>query len=423
MHRSRRLRIFVTFLLVLLAAVPSMAQTDISDLDATAAVTRGQQISAAVSTVTSIAISPLLGVCVLGIWNYFRTQPAQRAHLPFYNFPAFWIPVGILLILIFFKDTVGGFTPLIKKPLDAIEVLLLNKAALVVIGFPVLFHQIESIVGANSFRGLFSAWFSAWQPVVYASTGAPPGFVDTASHITLTVLALLGGSVALIVVWLVGHSIDVLLLLSPFPFLDVLLKGFKIAVFAVLVGTSLMSRTAGLALSLVVILICALCAGWTFRLSLFGSVFAWDLLRTMILGLKRRPDAEKGIRCFSVGRRMRIRKRTFGRLVSTPEGKLEFCYRRLGFGPVRHVALPDGIQYEIGRGLLQPSLIAREEKNGKHRILFRMLPGYLGSEDLLRSQLGVQKISDIRLPSGLRAFWQWLNDSGEQEIQNESPAT
>jgi hypothetical protein len=414
MHPSRSGRCVLALLTVLSLAAPLRARTTVEEQRANAAVSRAQQVSTAVSTVTSVAVSPLLGVCLFGAWDYFRTPPAQRAGLPFYNFPVFWIPVGLLLILIFIKDTVGGFAPLIKKPLDAIEVLLLNKASLVIIGFPILFHQIESIAGVHSFGRLFSGILSAYEPVVYAA-GAAPGIIDTAGHAILTALAVLGGSAALVVVWLMGHSIDVLLLLSPFPFLDVLLKGFRIAVFAALVGTSLISRSAGLALSLLVIVVCAFCAGWAFRIAIFGSIFAWDLLRTMVLGMKRAPDAEKGIRCFSVGRGLRIRKRTFGRLVASPDRGLEFRYRRMGVGPSRKVVLSGDTPYEIGRGLLQPSLIAPGEENEKHRVLFRMLPGYGGSEEVLREQLGLRKVSDIRLPSGLRAFWRWLNDSAETE--------
>ncbi|MBV8552669.1 MAG: hypothetical protein JOY54_15335, partial [Acidobacteriaceae bacterium] len=385
--------------------------------EATATVNRGQQISSAISTVTSVAISPLLGVCLLGAWDYFRTPQVQRIRLPFYTSPVFWIPISLLLVLIFIKDTVGGFAPIVKKPLDAIEVLLLNKASLVVIGFPVLFHQIEAVAGANSLKSLFTGILRVLDPVVYASSG-PSGFVDTAGHVTLTVLAVLAGSAALVVVWLVGHSIDVLLLLNPFPFLDVLLKGFRVGVFALLVGTSLISRTAGLALSLLIILICALCAGWAFRVAVFGSVFAWDLLRTMLLGLKREPDTVQGIRCFSVSRRWRIPKRTYGRLVLSPKNTLEFCYRRWGFGPLRRVTLSGDVPFELGRGLLQPSLIVLEEASDKFRILFRMLPGYRGSEEGLRQMLGLGRVCDIRVPHGLRAFWRWVNDSGE-----ERPAT
>jgi hypothetical protein len=292
---------------------------------------------------------------------------------------------------------------------------------LVIICFPVLFHQIEQIAGARSLRQLFSGILQSIVPIVHAAnTGSSPGMVDTAGHVVLTVLAMVAGSAALVVVWLLGHSVDVLLLLSPFPFLDVVLKGLRVGVFALVVGTSLISRGAGLALSLLLIVICAFCAGWAFRLALFGSVLAWDLLRTVILGLKRTPDVDGGIRCFCVGRRLGIRKRTFGRLMISPERKLLFCYHRMGFGPTRRVVLPGDVQYEVGRGLLQPSLIVLEGDDRKHRILFRLLPGYRGSEEVLREALSLRTVYDIRVPSGLRAFWKWLNDSGEVSA-GESP--
>jgi hypothetical protein len=82
---------------------------------------RGQQISTAVAAVTSTAISPLLGVCILGIYDYARAAPEARATLPFYSRPHFWIPISVLLLLIFFKDSIGSTVPLMKKPLDAIE--------------------------------------------------------------------------------------------------------------------------------------------------------------------------------------------------------------------------------------------------------------------------------------------------------------
>ena len=409
MNRLGWLRFARLFLFLLAFQVLLRAQTSPEEQEAKAVVNRGQQISAAVSTVTSVAVSPLLGVCVLGAWDYFRTPEVQRSRLPFYESPVFWIPVGILLVLIFIKDTIGGFNPLIKKPLDAIEVLLLNKAALVIIGFPVLFHQLEAIAGVNSFRSLFSAL----EPVVYAARPASD-LVSKAGDITLTIIGILTGSAALIVVWLVGHSIDVLLLLSPFPFLDVPLKGIRVAIFALLVGTSAINRTAGLALSLVVIFICAICVGWAFRLAVFGTILAWDILRTMLLRLKRVPEADRGILCFAVGRRLGVRKRTLGRLGVSPGGKLEFRCRRIAFGPWRRITLSSAVQYQVGRGLLHPSLIGREEGSDRYRILFRMMPGYRGSEDLLRQQLGVAEVRDIRIPHGLRALWRWLNDSGEE---------
>lgn len=158
------------FGLILLLALPSAAAEPKSTVDV---LTRGQQISTAIAAVTSTAISPLLGVCLLGIYDYERTAPAARASLPFYSKPHFWIPIGILLALLFFKDTIGATVHPLKKPLDAIEVLVINKAALVLIAFPVMYHEVSRLTGIRDISELI-------QPVVYAAQ--PGNALESAGH-------------------------------------------------------------------------------------------------------------------------------------------------------------------------------------------------------------------------------------------------
>src|SRR5215831_21044813 len=83
----------------------------------------GEKVSTTLASVTGAAISPLVGVCVISAWQYYHTPKPQRDRLPLMQKPKFWIPILLLLALIFVKDTSGGFAPLIKKPLDAVEVL------------------------------------------------------------------------------------------------------------------------------------------------------------------------------------------------------------------------------------------------------------------------------------------------------------
>ena len=73
-----------------------------------------------------------------------------------------------LLVLIFIKDTFGGFAPLIKKPLDAIEVLLVNHASLILIVFPVVMNQVAKSDGCAVAEVAVCSSFSG--PVVYAAT-------------------------------------------------------------------------------------------------------------------------------------------------------------------------------------------------------------------------------------------------------------
>ena len=107
---------------VVLVGVVMFASAQTSETDeSTEALKSGESVTKALGTVTSTAISPLVGVSVMGAWQYFRTPRPRRAQLPFFDRPYFWVPTMVLLVLIFIKDTFGGFAPLIKKPLDAIE--------------------------------------------------------------------------------------------------------------------------------------------------------------------------------------------------------------------------------------------------------------------------------------------------------------
>jgi hypothetical protein len=384
--------------------------------DVTSAITRGQAISSAVSVVTSTAVSPLLGVCVLGSYEYFTAPKADRAKLPTYTSPWFWIPVGVLLILIFAKDTVGGFAPLIKKPLDAIEVLMLNKASLIFIGFPVVFHQVAKLAGLDSISQLFAFLLSGMDSVVYAAD-ATSGMFHDATQITVTLLMLALGMIAMFSVWLVGHALDVLILLSPFPFLDLLLKGLKTALFVVLLGSSLINKTLGLGLALGVIVGSLILMGWAYRLAVFGAILAWDILAMMVFGLRSEPKADKGVAGFSARRIRTLPKRTFGSVILGANGKMEFQCRRMLVGATRRYSMDEPGSYEIGRGLFQPTLIRAKENKDEHEIMFRLLPRYSGSEERIRVALGASAVRDIRVPRGFKAFWKWLSDTAGEPAQ------
>ena len=150
----------------------------------------GEKISTALATVTSTAISPLVGVSVMGVWQYYRTPRAQRDQLPLIQKPKFWIPIMVLLILIFTKDTFGGFAPLIKKPLDAAEVLFVNHAGLVLIAFPVVLNQVARVMGFQSLRGLFA--FVLSEPSVYAATAQTSGVHHAFTVATAVLYSLVG---------------------------------------------------------------------------------------------------------------------------------------------------------------------------------------------------------------------------------------
>src|SRR5450631_645525 len=302
-------RWFLLPMILIAVVLLATAQTAEPD-EATQTLKSGETVTKALTTVTSTAISPLLGVSVMGAWQYFKTPSLQRGQLPFFERPYFWAPVMVLLVLIFIKDTFGGFAPLVKKPLDAVEVLFVNHASLVLIVFPVVMNQVARVMGFSSLKGLFASMLSG--PVVYAATAQPSG-IHHAFSMATAVLYLVVGFVITGVVWLLGHCFDVMALISPFPFVDFALKAIRNTIFGVLLVSSIISPHLGLVLALVVIIVAFLLFGWALRLAFFGSLFAWSLLEMMLFDVQEKPVREEGVRAFSAGLKG-VNNRTYGKL-------------------------------------------------------------------------------------------------------------
>src|SRR6516164_281663 len=389
---------------VLAVALFQAAQTD--EQEAQQALKSGERISTALATVTSTAISPLVGVTALGAWRYYRTPRAERDHLPLIQKPKFWIPVLLLLVLIFIKDTFGGFAPLIKKPLDAIEVLFVNHTALILIVFPVVMNQVARLMGYTSLKALFGELLRG--PVVYAATADTAGIQHAFSTATALLYAAAGVVVAG-VVWLFGHCFDVLALISPFPFVDFVLKAIRNIIFAVLLVTSIISPHMGLLLSLVIITVSFLVFGWALRLAFFGSLFAWSLLERLLLDIRAKPTREHGVRAFNAGVK-NVKRRTYGRLSPREDGTLVFSYRRLLVGPEKTVAVGRANSFAVGRGVFHPTVVEPIESANKHRVVFRLLPTYCGVEEEVRACLDCIAVQDLRFGKGLLSFWKFVTE-------------
>jgi hypothetical protein len=391
---------------ILIFAFVPVVQSD--EQEAQQELRSGEKISSALATVTSTAISPLVGVSVMDAWHYYHTPRAQRDELPLIQKPKFWIPIMVLLVLIFIKDTFGGFAPLIKKPLDAAEVLFVNHAGLVLIAFPVVLNQVARVMGFQSLRGLFAFVLSG--PVVYAATAQTSG-VHHALTVATAVLYVVVGLVVTFVVWLVGHSFDVLILISPFPFLDFLLKIIRNIIFAVLAITALISPHLGLVLCLGVIAFSFLIFGWALRTAVFGTVFSLGLLRALLFDVQDKPNPGESVPAFAA-RVHKVPRRTYGRLHTGQDGTLMFGCRRLLVGPEKKVLVGKASSFEVGQGIFFPSVIEPIESANKHRVVFRLLPTHRGAEESVRACLELAQVRDIRFTKGIRSFWKFVTESG-----------
>lgn len=401
----RRCHLLIAFLLGF--SLLGVAQTE--DEQAQNALKGGEKVSTALATVTSTAISPLVGVCVIGAWQYYHTPTAQRDQLPLMQKPKFWIPIFLLLVLIFLKDTFGGFAPLIKKPLDAVEVLLVNHAALVLVAFPFVLNQVSCVMGFTSWKAMFACIFSG--PVVYAATPESAG-VHHAVSVATAVLYTAVGMAVTFVVWLVGHAFDVLAMISPFPFLDFLLKAARNTIFAVIAGTALLSPKLGLLLALGLIAVSLLVFGWALRMAVFGIAFAWSLLRLLTMDVRMKLERGDRIQAFTA-RVSNLPRRTYGHLSLSEDGTLLFCYRRLLVGPRKTVKVGRSRGFAVAQGVFFPTMIEPIESTGKHYVTFRLLPTYKGAEESVRACLELAEVRDLRWTKGIRAFWKFVTEEEE----------
>src|SRR6266568_916320 len=96
----------------------------------------GKKIAETVSLITGVAISPLLGVSSVGAYQYFKAKtPEEKAKLPWFANPLFWVPALLLVSACVVKDTAGTMLPTAaKKPLDVAEAVEHKISGLIAVG-------------------------------------------------------------------------------------------------------------------------------------------------------------------------------------------------------------------------------------------------------------------------------------------------
>ena len=347
----------------------------------------GIELAHAISEITGAAISPLLGVSAVGAWKYFHAQtPQQRARLPWFAQPWFWIPAFVLVTACFLKDTVGIAAPrLLKKPLDVADAIE---------------HKISGLIATGAFVPLIIAVFPPAKPE--AALSGASGFLAVID------LSWLGNGllvpiamVAFFIVFLASNAINVLILLSPFGIVDAALKGFRLLVLLSVTATAFVNPWVGAVWALIVIGIAYFIAGWSFRLSHFGLVFIWDIITLR----SRRFVPDRSTNRMLLAREInRVPARTYGTLRRDEQGRLILHYRPWLVLPRRTLMLPEG-QYLIGKGLFY-SQIMRAEGRGPAAVML-LPPRYRGHEEALVAIYGLTDVRD----AGLRAAFRWLRET------------
>jgi hypothetical protein len=389
MNRFAPLMLLVTLALVVVVpfAIAATAGTPAKKDSSPAA-----PIATAISTVTGIAISPLLGTSGYGAYQWFTAKDEKaRAALPWYAQLKFWLPALLLVGAAAAKDTLGAVVPPgLKKPLDVVETVENKFSGLVAAGAVVPF-AIDTLT--NILIG---------KPVAAAPELAPSGLA--AIHLAafdvswlLNILTVPFGLAVFAVVWLASHAITVLILVSPWGAIDAVLKGARTALLGVITITATMDPWVSAGLSLVVILIAWLVAGWAFRLTCFGSIFCWEFFTRRRSRFTPKEDQNA---MFAGAKLPGVPIRSYGRLGRTADGGLEFVYRPWLFLTPRTARVPGAAgDLAVGSGAFFSEINNRDDGT-----LFTLPPRYHGHEEALARVYG---LSGVR-PIGLRKAWSEL---------------
>ena len=368
----------------------------------------GEALAEEISKAVGVSISPLLGMSVLGGYNYWTTPAEDRNQLVWHNSPVFWGPLLVILLAFIAKDSVKTVLPIPKPvlaPLDALEALE-NKAS-GLLGLPVVLSSITGIEPGEIGSLVQKASLSLFS-IAHAGEGI--GELALSDPVSVVKIALIAVFVSFcfFLVWLVSHTINVLILLCPFSTIDFMLKAFRNSVIAVLLGASLLNPYFGLAVSLVIVIVAYFAAGWSFRFMVFGSLFSYDIL--MRRSKKYDPD-DSEIRVFAGKDLPDVPSMTYGTLKKGDESVLEFTYKPWLVLPSRKIRTKEqSDNYEIGKGTLSPIVLKPKEDENSHSILFRLRSMYKSHEESVAEALRISSIRDVTVGKGIREGWKWLGE-------------
>jgi hypothetical protein len=220
-----------------------------------------------------------------------------------------------------------------------------------------------------------------------------------ASWRSITALSL----IAFLSVWLSSHGLNVLLLLSPFGFLDLLLKAGRVLFVAFLALLSAVVPFLAAILCGILILAALWFTPRALRVCVFGSVMSVDLLRSLV----RKSDRHETTRAFLDRPIGSIAPLSLGRLERTADGAVVFSSRLLLVGPSRTVSLPPATELELEKGLLFPSLRSPADAT----TLLHFLSRHRHDLPHVAETPGIAKLADQAVVRGVKAAFRWVAEA------------
>jgi hypothetical protein len=286
-------------------------------------------------------------------------------------------------------------------------------------------NKVSGVVATGAFVPIAASIFGTFSSGSGEGTAAAghslclAGLATFHFSLLLNILTIPLAMTAFVLVWLLGHVINILILISPIGAVDAALKSLRTSLMGLVTVTSFINPWAGAVLSIIIIVLAYFLAGWSFRLTVFGSVYIWDFITGRRRHFKPEPDANW---MFTARKIEKTPIRTYGKLLAGEKGQLRFEYRPLLVaGPTRTLVLPVGT-YAVGRGLFYPEIMSVEHGGEKGRALLVLPPRYRTHEDEVAKVYGIAEVRDVGLLRGFKAIWNWTKDLFGFGVRHESPA-
>lgn len=350
--------------------------------------TPGMDIAHTITTVTGVAISPLLGASAYGAFKWWKTEASQRDKLPWFAQMLFWGPALLLVGAVALKDAGGVVIPTaLKKPLDVAEALENKVSGLVAAGAFV--PIIASVFGSDAMKEAVAG------NAMFASLGVSGVF---------NVLMVPFAIIAFAVVWLSAHAINMLILISPFGTVDAGLKAFRTFLLSTVTVAGFANPMVGLVWSLIIILVSYFLAGWAFRLTVCGTQFIWDYFT---FGRTRFKPEAKGNAMFLAREISKVPIRTYGTLVRNESGELVFTYCPWLVLAPRTLILPKAT-YAVGKGVFHSEIVTVSGE--EHTAVFTLPPRYSTHEEALSQCYGWGATTDVGIIAGLKAIGRFIGE-------------
>jgi hypothetical protein len=371
----------VLFVVLMLGCGGSVQAANSETKSARKTYSRGETICKNLSLSAIVGKSPWLVMGVGGAWEYINTPADERDKLSFFAQPWVWGSILSLVLIVVFKDTILSAASYLKAPLNALAEL---------------FHASGAVVGLV-YLGSAALGLAAEPTETAALAGIPVFAADSSSaNITAGLLWLLM-AVIHSAVWVVFNSVEVLIILNPFPFIDTALKAMRTAILGGVAVATQLHPIFGFALALPIILLSFWLSLICTRLLILGWVFSVDTLKNL---LRVKSHLDDPLRAFSTWFLRGAPVLSFGKIVPTVSG-WDFVFNRYVLFWKQRIPLPTQ-DASVWCGVLSPVYVVGQP--GLSVTLLRFPPRYNGHEGELSQRFQFSGFSDGSLGGNVRAF-------------------